>query len=146
MLSIVYSSVATTEFTDADLAVLLMNSRSNNKRLGLTGLLLYRDGYFLQLIEGPLDVVRERMAIIQADPRHGQVETQLEEILPERRFPEWTMAYRPVTDTMADEIPGYRTAFDDISGNGSPRGGTSLALSQLIGWFAENPPASGDDS
>lgn len=130
-----YSSAATTEFSDSDLAVLLMNSRFNNKRFGLTGILLYRDGRFVQLLEGPMDAVRERMAVIGADPRHDQVEIQLEEVLQQRRFPEWTMGYEPVTDTLADEIPGYRSTFDDLSGHAAAQGGTALAIRQLIGWF-----------
>jgi hypothetical protein len=135
LLSIVYSSSATTEFSDSDLAVLLMNSRANNRRYDLTGLLLYREGRFVQLLEGPMDTVRERMAVIAADPRHDQVEIQLEEVTPHRRFPTWTMGYEPVTDTMADEIPGYRSTFDDITGRAPAQGGTELAIRQLIGWF-----------
>lgn len=134
-----YSSAATTEFSDSDLAVLLMNSRANNKRFDLTGLLLYRDGRFVQLLEGPMDAVRERMAVIAADPRHSDVEIQLEEVIPERRFPDWTMGYEPITDELADQIPGYRSTFDDLTGRAATAGGTALALRQLIAWFQARP-------
>jgi hypothetical protein len=64
MLSVVNTSRATGTFDDADLATLLMNSRANNRRLDLTGFLRHKDGTFLQLLEGPADVVRDRLGII----------------------------------------------------------------------------------
>lgn len=143
MLSIIYSSTATAPFTDDDLAVLLMNSRANNKRLDLTGLLLYKDGHFLQLLEGPLDVVRDRMAIIAADPRHDNVTTLLEEVVQMRRFPDWSMGYEPVTDALTDDIPGYRSLFDDVDAAAAPASGTMMALRQLIGWFQAREASDG---
>jgi hypothetical protein len=144
MLSIIYSSVATTPFSDDDLAALLAVSRANNGRDGLTGMLLYRDGYFLQVLEGDYDAVRERMRVIDADPRHSDVTTLLEEVVSERRFPEWTMGYQPVTEGEADDIPGYRSTFDDIAG-GRPSGGTLMALRQVMGWFQGRTPR-GDEA
>ena len=52
MLSIVYSSTAETSFDDVDLAQLMAQSRATNEAHGLTGLLVHRQGRFLQLIEG----------------------------------------------------------------------------------------------
>ena len=132
MLSVVYTSRATGEFDDADLATLLMNSRANNRRLGLTGFLLHRDGQFLQLLEGPAEVVRDRLRIIELDPRHADVAVLLDEDEPRRQFPAWSMGYETVTDTLAEDIPGYRTLFDDI--DTSPAA-TQPAVRQLVTWF-----------
>jgi hypothetical protein len=134
VLSIVYSSRAVTEFSDSDLAALLTKSRANNASVGMTGLLLYRDGRFVQLLEGPLTVVRERMEIIRRDPRHDEVEILLEEVLRLPRFPDWTMGYEPVEDARADDVPGYRTTFEEIA-KGGTSGATTLALRELIEWF-----------
>ncbi|ARC56228.1 Blue light- and temperature-regulated antirepressor BluF [Frondihabitans sp. 762G35] len=115
MLSLVYSSTARTEFTDGDLITLLMNSRANNRRVGLTGLLLYRDGRFLQVLEGEEEAVRRRYAIVAKDPRHRQIRILLEETIDERRFPRWTMGYETLTDPLIALIPGYDRFFDDPS-------------------------------
>lgn len=112
MLSIVYSSVARAEFLDGDLITLLMNSRANNRRLGLSGLLLYRDGRFIQVLEGDEQDVRDRYAIIAADPRHRSVRILLEETIPERRFARWTMGYHALSDPLIGLIPGYDRFFD----------------------------------
>lgn len=132
MLSVVYTSRATGVFDDADLATLLMNSRANNRRLGLTGFLLHRDGQFLQLLEGPADVVRDRLRIIEKDPRHTDIAVLLEEDETQRQFPAWSMGYETVTDDLADDIAGYRAVFDDI--NVSPVVARP-AVRQLLRWF-----------
>jgi len=132
MLSLVYTSTATSTFDDADLAVLLMNSRANNRRLGLTGFLLYKDGRFLQVLEGPDDVVRDRLRIIEADPRHGDLTVLMEDEVPERQFPEWSMGYETITDALADQIPGYQAATDVTSPLGLDY---RPAVRQMLAWF-----------
>lgn len=97
MLSIVYSSTATRPFHDADLATLLAASRLANDRRGLSGLLLHRDGRFMQVLEGPEDGVRRTLAAIAADPRHTDVQVLDEEAITARRFGSWSMAYRTMT-------------------------------------------------
>ncbi|MEP7187723.1 MAG: BLUF domain-containing protein, partial [Roseiflexaceae bacterium] len=47
-----YASVAVTPFTSAALQALLLTSRRNNMQLGITGMLLYKDGEFMQVLEG----------------------------------------------------------------------------------------------
>lgn len=136
MLSIVYSSSASHPFDDGELSALLALSRENNARNGLTGMLLYRSGRFLQVIEGPGDVLRERMSIIAADPRHLDVHILLQETIDERQFPDWTMAYEPAPDADPDDIPGYRTTFSDIEGDDDPQQSIA-ALRELISWFQD---------
>jgi hypothetical protein len=57
MLSLVYASSAKQLFSEEDLTALLQQSRDNNTRLGLSGLLLYKDGNFMQVLERPDDVL-----------------------------------------------------------------------------------------
>jgi hypothetical protein len=136
LLSIVYSSSAAQLFGDEELGSLLALSRQNNLRTGLTGMLLYRGGYFLQVIEGPADVLRERMSIIAADSRHLDVRVLLQETIGERQFPDWTMAYEPVPDASAEDIPGYRTTFSDLEGRGDSQHSVA-ALRELVAWFRD---------
>jgi hypothetical protein len=136
MLSVVYSSVATQSFSDADLAKLLAASRRTNNSSHLTGLLLYRQGRFLQVLEGPEATVRDRMAIIRADPRHTRVRVLVEETRHERQFPDWTMGYEPISATMSDEVPGYEKTFTDAEHDPDPAG-TIQVLLKLIRWFQD---------
>ena len=134
MLSIVYSSNAAGDVTESDLAELLAVCRANNDRLGLTGMLLFRDRRFIQVLEGPDDVVKERMAVIEADERHTDIRILLKDTESDRQFPEWTMGYEAVTERMADDIPGYRSTFDDLADDGDDS--TILpAVRQLVRWF-----------
>ncbi|RII94637.1 BLUF domain-containing protein [Clavibacter michiganensis] len=138
MLSIVYSSNATGVFTDTDLAQLLQQSRASNADHGVTGLLVYRDGRFLQLLEGDKGAVRERMAVIANDTRHDQVRILLEEHVDARQFPDWTMAFARPTGEDQSVIPGFRATFDDLATE-QPEHPTQPALRALIRWFQNEP-------
>lgn len=136
LLSIVYASSAAYPFGDEELAALLELSRKNNARSQLTGMLIYGGRHFLQVIEGPSDVLRERMSIIAADARHLDVRVLFQETIDQRQFPEWTMAFEPATDLQLEEIPGYRTSFSDIEDEEDPQ--RSLAtLRELMHWFQD---------
>lgn len=139
MLSIVYSSSASDTFTEAGLPDLLVQSRENNARLGLTGMLLYRDGHFLQLLEGDDDVVRDRMDVIAGDLRHRHISTLLEVNIEARQFPDWTMGYGAIAPGDIDLVPGYRTTFDDITASEEESGSSRAALRELIRWFQTQP-------
>ncbi|MFB2557429.1 BLUF domain-containing protein [Herbiconiux liangxiaofengii] len=136
VLSIVYSSSATVPFSSGDLVALLSTSRENNAGHEVTGMLLYHDERFLQVLEGPAPAVRERMALIAGDPRHTDVKILLEENLGERQFPDWTMGFEPYESSVSDDIPGYLASFGsadtDEQSNEAAR-----ALRQLLAWFEE---------
>jgi hypothetical protein len=89
---ILYRSRATARPTVADLQHLLHQARTHNADAGITGLLLYSDGRYVQVLEGPEDEVRAVYARILRDPRHTQVVTVSEGLGPARRFPDWHMA------------------------------------------------------
>lgn len=110
MLSLVYVSYATVPFSDADLDALLAKSRENNTRDGISGMLLYRDGDFLQVLEGPEDKVREAYARIARDNRHGRIMMLDESTVDERAFANWSMGFRRLKRS---DIPeGFVDFFD----------------------------------
>ena len=134
MLAMAYLSSASVPYSDEDLADLLLHSRANNGRLGLTGMLLYRDGQFLQVLEGPDEVVRERYDVIAADARHRDVHKLMESQVTERQFPEWTMGFRVMTNAVMEDIPGY----EDFFGSRPARLGATQKASRarlLLEWF-----------
>ncbi|MEM1041230.1 MAG: BLUF domain-containing protein [Bacteroidota bacterium] len=73
MVYIVYVSSATHPFSDHDLDRLVRVSRRNNEAAGITGMLLHRDGHFIQTLEGPPSAVYRAYARIRRDPRHRRL-------------------------------------------------------------------------
>lgn len=57
-------------FSEGEPVSLLQQSRENNLRLGITGLLLYKDLDFTQVIEGEDSTVQKLSSRIERDPRH----------------------------------------------------------------------------
>lgn len=134
--SVVYTSRAVGRFGDDDLAALLEHSRRNNARLGLSGMLLYRERSFLQVLEGPWLQVWDRMSFIEADPRHSDVTILIADRVHERQFAEWSMAFPYHAGVVAESAPGYRSTFDDLYASAHPsRAGG--ALRELTRWYQE---------
>lgn len=133
--SVAYSSRATKDFSDDELAELLEVSRRNNDRLGLTGVLLYRDGRFLQYLEGPEPVVTERIDIIAADARHDDFQIRFRQPISARLFPSWSMGFERVAPDATEDIPGLRKSFVDVSKSGDDRSAHG-AMSDVARWFA----------
>ena len=103
----VYSSRATKPFTNAELLELLTRSRENNSKLGLTGMLLYKNDEFMQVLEGSEQAVRTLVAKIQQDRRHNNVAKVIEGYYPERQFPYWYMGFHDLDTEAARKTPGY---------------------------------------
>ncbi|MBK9447358.1 MAG: BLUF domain-containing protein [Betaproteobacteria bacterium] len=92
VLTIVYVSAATHPMSEEGLAALLKQARENNASHGVTGVLLYHDGNFMQLLQGPADDVRNIYAAIESDPRHHMVTPIVDETGLPREFADWAMA------------------------------------------------------
>ena len=138
LLGVAYTSVATEPFDDEMLSSLLEWCRARNGSVDVTGVLLYRDGRFIQFLEGPEKAVRELVASISQDRRHTRVRVLLEDPVAERQFAEWTMGYQTL-DAVAPE--GFRASFDDLE-NGDDRVLMVQAARDLTRWFrAEAPTA-----
>ncbi|MFN3862011.1 MAG: BLUF domain-containing protein [Roseateles sp.] len=91
LVRLMYASRATAPLTDADLAAILKTSREHNPAEGITGLLCYSDGLFVQVLEGGRDAVNARYTQIVQDRRHRDVILLGYEEIAEREFPGWTM-------------------------------------------------------
>lgn len=90
---IVYSSEASPGFGPAEIVEMLADSRVRNRAYGITGVLVFVDGVFLQVLEGDeLDVV-ELMGRIERDPRHHDIRVFVREETEVRAFGSWSMAY-----------------------------------------------------
>ncbi len=79
--------------TKEELLQLLEHARIRNERLGITGLLLYKSGNFMQMLEGQKGTVLNLLKSIQQDPRHHDVTTINSGEILTRNFPNWTMGF-----------------------------------------------------
>ena len=113
MLSLLYVSSATQLFSEEDLKDLLQQSRANNTRLDLTGMLLYKDGNFMQVLEGPDDALTAVFAKIERDPRHHSVLPLLRQQIQEREFSSWSMGFKNLKDANLQQTPGYSTFMNE---------------------------------
>lgn len=107
MITLLYLSSAAIKFSDNDLIGLLAKARENNTRLNVTGMLLYHDGNFLQVLEGEEAAVRPLFEKISQDPRHQSIIKLIERPLTERQFGAWSMAFRTVADVSLESLDGY---------------------------------------
>jgi hypothetical protein len=107
MYYLLYASSASRPFSEAELLELLAKARENNARLDITGMLLYKDGNFMQALEGEESAVKALYEKISRDPRHKGVLSFIQGRTAERQFPDWSMAYRNLNDPEALNTPGY---------------------------------------
>ena len=129
--SLAYESQASVPFTEPDLLDLLGRSRTKNAGLGVTGILLYRQGTFLQVLEGQRSQVEELYATISGDTRHHAVDTVLVEDRQERRFPDWTMGFADVDGHLGD-VDGFNDVLSSVQG---PDGEDSPQFRELLALF-----------
>ena len=107
MLQIVYTSVASQAFSATDLQRLLIGARMRNKALGVTGMLIFHDGIFLQALEGEQRAVYEIFASIRDDVRHRDVAVLHRGAgLEQRVFGDWSLGFADVSGT-ADMLRGF---------------------------------------
>jgi len=103
-----------------EIRIILSSARRNNPRTEVTGALLFNEGLFAQVLEGPVDSVSPIFEIIQRDPRHSDI-TVLENGEAERRdFPEWSMAFASSKEhsALSSAIPPGGAALSDTSAAG----------------------------
>lgn len=105
-LHLVYASAATTPPSRHDLLDILEVSRRNNREAGVTGLLLYSGGTFIQALEGPPERVTETFERIAHDPRHRGTELLLKETKEQRYFPDWEMGFYDARSADVQDVPG----------------------------------------
>ena len=91
LVRLMYASRATASLSDADLAAILKASREHNPAEGITGLLCFSEGVFVQVLEGGRNAVNARYKRIVEDGRHRAVVLLGYEEIVERAFPGWTM-------------------------------------------------------
>lgn len=91
LVRLLYASRATHTVEQDELNAILRSSKAENPALGITGVLCFSEGIFLQVLEGGRSAVNRLYNRIVTDPRHTDVELLVYEEISERRFAGWSM-------------------------------------------------------
>ena len=113
MLSLIYVSTSVKMMKDDELLGILKISRENNQQGDITGMLLYKGGNFMQVLEGPDDAVNAIFEKIKDDPRHKDVSVISREQIQVRQFPSWEMAFQNLDNPAIKNEPGYSQFLQD---------------------------------
>ena len=106
--TLTYTSRARLDLGNEELAEIHETARHLNALDGITGLLLFDGGRFLQIVEGSEEAVDNLVERLRMDPRHTAFEVRDERYVEQRSFPDWSMDLVRVT-------AGYLDARDEVA-------------------------------
>lgn len=90
---LVYLSHAIDGIAYSDIQSILNSSRINNEKNQVSGVLIFRDGYFLQLLEGKESDVLSTLGKVIQDRRHHHLQVIIEAVSNQRIFNSWEMNF-----------------------------------------------------
>jgi Xaa-Pro aminopeptidase len=115
MIHLIYTSVATQDFGAALLTDLLRQARAANEPAGLTGMLLFSEGNFFQVLEGEPEAVDALYKKIQQDQRHSKLTVIIREPIFRRQFADWSMGFSDISQQDLSNIDGLNDFFQNGS-------------------------------
>lgn len=107
----IYASRGHPALSEASLPALLDHARRNNLARDITGMLLFIEGSFFQVLEGDAQVVDQVYDSIARDPRHDRVTQIIREPIARRSFGEWSMGFVTVGRADAQALVGENDFF-----------------------------------
>lgn len=107
LVSVTYVSSAAPGFTVQDLTDIVRSARRNNERLGITGMLLHKDGNFMQTLEGSEESINTLLNAIEQDPRHRGFIRLLTKPIAERSFGSWSMAFQDLSNLSPEDLAAF---------------------------------------
>jgi hypothetical protein len=110
---LIYVSSASYLMTDEELVDLLGKARRSNEQNDISGMLVYNEGCFIQVLEGPANALTETFRRIEQDPRHSQCIILLRQEINERAFEGWSMGFRSTSRQELEDLTGYVDFFED---------------------------------
>jgi hypothetical protein len=130
----IYLSAESWPLTQADIDDILLASRRNNTADGITGLLVFHDGRFLQVLEGEKEAVSACVARIRKDPRHDAIFRVENGPVEARAFEGWQMGFaRP--DDLPEELREAAFSIYELVQPNSPSRGDDPHVRQVVRNF-----------
>jgi hypothetical protein len=111
---LIYASRSNRFFTETELADLVARSSARNATAGITGSLVYCDGYFLQWLEGNEHAVRATFERISKDPRHRDVQEMSCRPILGRSFGQWGMSFLHEGRIESTDLKSIRAMTDRL--------------------------------
>lgn len=93
--------------SENELLELLEFARINNKANDVTGVLLYSEGTFMQVLEGEKENIEKLFKIIELDSRHKNIIKLVNGTSQKRNFPDWPMGFASVKAEVFQDIDGF---------------------------------------
>ncbi|WP_238368018.1 BLUF domain-containing protein [Mesobacterium pallidum] len=131
---LLYISSAVRDFDTEEVQVLAANARARNAANDLTGLLIYHDGSFLQVLEGPSEAVQASYARISHNWRHKNPTVLLREEVADRVFPEFSMACAD-PGKFDDDMQGMLQHLSQLKQDGPRMSAPDMKVKVLIRSF-----------
>ncbi len=101
---LIYVSDALPKLTDQDAQDILEVSRQRNSHLGITGMLLFADERFIQILEGSMTAVERVFASIARDEHHKDIKVLSRDSISTRSFGAWTMGFDKIETSRLDQL------------------------------------------
>ena len=136
MIQVSYVSRSAEPMSASDLLTLLHECRTNNTRQGVSGLLLYGNGTFLQTIEGEAEVVDPLYERIFNDKRHADIELLYRKNIHQREYSEWSMGFDEINDASLENVSGLRD-FGAVDFNFTTLTGNREVVESLLEHYRE---------
>lgn len=111
LVQLIYLSNSTHFDSEQALQALLKKARRNNSRLDVTGMLLYHNGTFLQVLEGEASVVDQLYHRIKQDERHRACMIVARLQLEAREFGKWSMAFQKPEGGLLAGFSGFMNDY-----------------------------------
>ena len=112
---LVYTSAAVRPFSAADLADLLKVARVNNERAQVSGILLYHEGSFMQVLEGEQAQVRQVYEHVGRDKRHWRLSVLREGPIAQLGFAAWSMGFVTLDARLVSGLAGRHSLLSNGS-------------------------------
>lgn len=134
MIQASYISSSTRPMSTDALQELLQQCRENNARLGITGMLLYGNQTFVQILEGEEKTVDALLATIRKDPRHTNVRLLQRKPIERREYSDWSMGFKRISGEELRQVEGLNNFFEKDF-NSSYLAGHGAVVDLLMGHF-----------
>ncbi len=109
---LIYTSIATQKMPDEELKAILAKARPHNCQLQITGMLLYQDPFFMQILEGEEDIIQQQFERIAKDSRHHKVSIIYKKSIDERSFSDWTMGFNKIDNPAINYTVSLKEIYD----------------------------------
>lgn len=93
LIRLYYVSEANESMSSDELKRILEHAKSNNKKKGITGALIFNKNYFIQVIEGSRPIINDLLNALARDDRHFNVQVVSCEQVESRNWVDWDMNY-----------------------------------------------------